>query len=84
MLNAKKLIQEYEYGLGYKKGDVLVPRTGCSPHTFDVQDDEVVVIEQNCLIKHEYLVIGKKKDPKNPSDTFVKFSVNGYEWEKAN
>ena len=55
----QNLLAEYEYGRGFKRGDVLKPREGCNPFRFDAVGDEVVVIRQNCLARHRYNVVGE-------------------------
>ena len=83
MFNPKKLLAAYNIGVGYRKGDVLKPRAGASPNTFGVIQDTVVVLEQCPLAPHQYTVIGEGKNPKTPSDRFVKFSIDGHDWERA-
>lgn len=82
MLGLKSLLSRYETGCGYRKGHRLVPRDGASPCTFDVAGPEVIVLEQSVLAPHQYTVIGERVNPKSPSDQFVKFSIDGHDWQK--
>lgn len=81
-MNAKKLLRDYKRGLGYRRGDVLKPREGSSPHTYGVIDDTVVVLSQSALIPINYKVVGEKLNPKEPSDQFTTFEINGHDWHK--
>lgn len=81
MNRLKNLLKDYKRGLDFKEGDILIPKQGVKPETFGIIDDTVVVLEQDCLVPHEYLVIGERRNPEKPSDRFVKFTINGHDWE---
>jgi hypothetical protein len=80
IFNAKKLLRNYEYGLGFKKGDVLIPRSGVLA-PFGVIENKVVVLDQSLLIPHQYKVVGEHPNPRSPADRFVTFTINGHEWD---
>ena len=79
----KNLLADYDHGCGYKRGDILRPRVGSGAGTFEVKDSMVVVLERNPLAPHQYLVLGERENPRSPSDRFIKFDVNGHDWEKV-
>lgn len=80
MIDPLKMYNDYKVGLGFKEGDVLVPKDGASPETWSVIENTVVVIRQDALAPHEYTVVGEKRNYEKPSDRFVKFSINGHDW----
>lgn len=81
--DASELLASYKQGLGYKPGDILTPRPRAIPHAFGVIENKVVVLEQSTLAPHKYTVIGEKKDPRTPAARFVKFEIDGHEWQKV-
>ena len=82
-MDAKKLLSNYQYGVGFKHGDILKPRDGVHPFpSEDCVDDTVVVIRQNALAPHQYDVIGERPNPRTPADRFLKADINGYDWQK--
>lgn len=82
-MTPQSLLHEYEAGLGFRRGDVLVPKNGASPISYDVVNDTVVVISHNTLAPHTYLVIGERVNARSPSDKFVKFEINGHDWQRS-
>lgn len=83
MRNMTDLLAAYRVGLGFKPKDVLVPKAGSGAYTFGVIEDTVVVLEQGCLAPHEYTVVGELANPSTPAERFVKFTINGHDWEKV-
>jgi hypothetical protein len=80
----KRLLRDYEDGCGYRKGDVLRPRPGATNHLMsEVVGDEVIVLRQSAAIPHQYDVIGERKSFREPSDRFIRFEINGHDFERA-
>jgi hypothetical protein len=79
------LIRDYEAGCEFRRGDKLAPRKrpGLEPRTYGVVGNAVVVLSQSALIPHEYTVIGEASSYTERSDRFVKFEINGHDWEKV-
>ena len=77
----KSLLSDYHAGCGYRKGQYLKPRQGAKVHTYEIKDSVVAVLDQCPLAPHQYTVIGERENPKTPSDRFVKFEINGHDWE---
>lgn len=82
-MNAKGLLKAYEYGLGFRKGDTLKPKDGAKPETYGVIDRTVVVLDQDSLAPHQYTVLGEREKYSQPSERFVKFTINGHNWDYA-
>lgn len=83
MFNPKEMIAAYWSGLGFRTNDVLKPKGGASPYAFGVVDDTVVVVEQSSLAPHQYTVVGERSEYSQPSERFVKFSINGHDWQRV-
>ncbi len=83
-MTPSELLKEYKDGVGFKINDVLKPKEGAERWRIsDVVDDKVVVIDQCSIIPHEYTVIGERAKYNSPADRFVKFTINGHDWEKV-
>lgn len=84
-MNPQQMLKEYEYGVGFKYGDILKLRPGkyCS---WEIVDDIVVVLQQNILNPSKYLVLAEPT-PKNQNlachGKYMKFDINGHDWEKT-
>ena len=78
----KPILKKYKIGCGYKYGDELVPRAGCSPEMYDCVTEPVIVLYQDTLAPHQYTVLSERKNPRTPAHRFVKFTINGHEWIK--
>ncbi len=82
-MDAKKLLSDYEYGVGYKRGNLLESRDGAYPFpSQDCIDGIVVVIRQSALVPHLYDVIGERLNPRSPADRFLLTKINGHDWQK--
>ena len=77
------LLSAYEVGCGYRRNDVLRPRDGADPFTFGVINCEVVVLRQDSLAPHQYHVVGEAENPKTPAGRFIKFRINGHDWQRV-
>lgn len=82
VFDPRRLLADYKQGLGYREGDILVPRDGANPVTYDVIEKTVVVLSQDSIAPHQYHVVGARLKPKTPSDRFVRFSINGHDWKR--
>ena len=78
----KALLQSFKHGSGFKPDDVLTPRQDANPETHDVVDGTVVVLEQSPLNPSDYLVLGERQKPASPAERFVKFHINGHDWQR--
>lgn len=76
------LLRSYKEGVGFRHGDILTPKEGAKPDTFEVIENKVVVLEQNSLAPHMYTVVGEHPNPQTPSDRFVEFEIDGHDWQK--
>lgn len=75
------LLEDYQHGLGYVKGDTLVPRPEAKIwFAHELDPVEVIVLNQSVLAPHEYEVIGERRDYKQPSLRFLKVTINGHDW----
>jgi hypothetical protein len=87
MFNPIKLLADYNEGCGYKKGDVLVLRapdsSWCQPFDQEIIDGKWVVLEQSCLAKHKYIVLGERIRFADPADRFLKTEINGHNYRKV-
>ncbi len=77
------LFDDYKNGVGFREGQKLRPRVGARPATYGVRDDFVYVIQQNPQAPHKYTVVGEAVSYKEPSRRFIKFEIDGHDWEVA-
>lgn len=73
------LAERYKKGLGFKRGDRLVPRPGCRPTIYGLLPIEVW--EQCALIPHKYTALAERPEEPDPARRIVLFEINGHEWE---
>jgi hypothetical protein len=76
------VLKDYKKGLGFRENDILTPRQGSIPHTYNVRDNQVIVLSQCVLAPHQYTVLGERIGYRAPEDRFVRFDINGHQWEK--
>ena len=82
-MDTKKLLRDYQYGVGFKHGDILKPRDGVRPFpSDDCIDNTVVVLRQSALAPHQYYIVGERPNPRTPADRFLKAKINGHDWQK--
>ena len=79
----QSLLDRYRDGVGLRPNDVLQPREGARPCAHGVIDSQVVVLKQSALAPHRYTVVGERENPRSPSERFVKFEIDGHDWEKG-
>ena len=76
------LLEEYEKGCGFKRGDVLTPISD-KTYCFDVVSRIVTVLDQSPFAPFEYTVLGEAERYSVPSERFVKFNINGHDWRRV-
>ena len=84
----RSLLAQYDYGFGWRRGDVLVRKQSPYQGPYATVGGKVVVIEQSALSPSNYKVVGEPThNGQEPSwakdDKFIVFTINGYEWERA-
>jgi hypothetical protein len=83
-MDAKNLLSDYEYGVGFNRGDILEPRLGANPFPArECINRTVVVLSQSTLAPHQYIIIAERPSPRSPSDRFLKTEINGHDWKKV-
>lgn len=85
-MNFKNFLKDYEAGLSYEKGDVVRVKNGAEGITTDyakeIVDGKAVVLSQCPLCPNEYLCVGERRKYSSPSERFMKFEINGHDWER--
>ena len=85
------LIRAWERGLGFRKGDKLMPLpnadlTKLCYYQLPKARLPVTVYKQNILTPSQYEVVAENKDWKEgdkPRDRFVWLEIDGHDWERV-
>ena len=82
-------LRDYLTGVGYRRGDILVPRPGVMPFgsgasdRYETKGGRVTVLAQSVLAPHQYEVVGERVKYRTPSERFLKTEINGHDWMKV-